>query len=118
MQIFHYLLLFPKKVIERKKRLKDLHTIEENKLNKKWPLKDKKRERDSEYLNYNPDVPCIEKLIWKRVEQFIFNYDWNEKWFKELLYAKNQKVNPDWLYDMIMRQNFILSVLLISWMVM
>ena len=45
MQIFHYLLFFPKKVIERKKRLKDLHTIEENKLNKKWPLKDKKEKR-------------------------------------------------------------------------
>ena len=60
-----------------------MHTIEENKLNKKWPLKNKKSKRDSEYLNYNPDVPCIEQLIRKIVEQFIFDYDRNEKWFKE-----------------------------------
>ena len=74
---------FPEKVIGRKKRLRDLHTIEENKLNKKWPLKNKKRKRDSEYLNYNSDVSCIEKLIGKRVEQFKFDYVRNEKWFKE-----------------------------------
>ena len=60
-----------------------MHTIEENKLNKKWPLKNKKRNRDSEYLNYNPVVPCIEQLIGKRVEQIIFDCDRNEKWFKE-----------------------------------
>ena len=74
---------FPGKVIGRKKRLRDLHTIEENELNKKWPLKNKKRKRDSEYLNYNPDVSCIDNFIGKRVEQFIFDYDRNEKWFKE-----------------------------------
>ena len=65
------------------KKAQNLHSIEENKLNKKWPLKNKKGKIDSEYLNYNPDVPCIEKLIGKRVEQLIFEYDENEKSFNE-----------------------------------
>ena len=84
MQMFHYLVLFPKTSYwEKIKRLRDLHTIEKNKLNKKWSLKTEKRKRDSEYLKYNPDVECIEKLIGTRKEWFIFDYDGNEKWFNE-----------------------------------
>ena len=42
----------------------------------------KKRKRDSEYLNYNPVVWCIEELIGKKVEHVTFECYGNGKWFK------------------------------------
>ena len=68
----------------------------------------------SEYLNYVCVFSCIEELVGKRVEDFIFDCNGNQKQFKGVVICQKLESQSELVIRYDCEKKNILSVLLIS----